>query len=224
MTNYRVSPALRIVIVMIFLVLTAIAGTVQAAVTKLKSGDTLPGTKWKVEFDAPVTLEFDDQTKPNDTVGTLIETTDRLDSKETMITFTQTEKPTMNSEVCGGLRLIFQAKVTNNTINKESWFGYLLELIDDAPVAEDPPHVVHPAWPHFHPNAKASKATFKPWDQFATPNDPTKDLFIHDNGQTLVAPGQAFEVSNLLIHERHFADVLRKFRLREKPVPALDPV
>ena len=48
-----------------FVAFMAIAASLQAAVTPLKSGDTLPGTVWKVEFDAPVTLAFDDGNTSN---------------------------------------------------------------------------------------------------------------------------------------------------------------
>lgn len=158
------------------------AGTVHAAVIQLKSGDTLPGTIWKVEFAAPITLAFDDERKPNDTVGTLIETSERTHDNATFITFTQTEK-TQTSRVSGGLRLNFEAKVTNKTTG--DWFGYQLELIDDAPVAEDPEDEVHPPWPHFHPKAN-EPAVFKP---FNVPEerltDPGKLLLIDDNGTTL---------------------------------------
>jgi hypothetical protein len=54
--------------------------------------------KWKVEWSAPVKLQFDATATANGTVGTWIDMTVGNDDKTTVITFTQTEKVAADSQ------------------------------------------------------------------------------------------------------------------------------
>ncbi|MDQ2804438.1 MAG: hypothetical protein M3Y41_17800, partial [Pseudomonadota bacterium] len=89
------------------------------------------------------------------------EKTTRTNNAPLTITFQQAfETPT--SPVAGGLRLLFQTNVTNNT--GAPWTGYRLDLIDDTPVPDNL-NDTHPPQPHFHP--VLSSATGNPLNKFA---------------------------------------------------------
>ncbi len=209
----------------VFVGLSLGLGAAQADSITFKADD---GVQWRVFFDPPVMLTFDDTKKPNGTIGTLTMTVIRQNNKSITLGFQQ-ESVAATTGVTEGLRLNFEAKITNAT--GIDWSGNQLRLIDDAPaVAGVKPSDNHPAWPHFHPRTTLVKASFKPYVfDLLNLNDPADLLLINDFGVNLVKanPNEVFEVANLLLHERHFAPQdlvsfdpgLRLFRLVEAPVP-----
>jgi hypothetical protein len=206
---------------------------VSAGPIALSSGDFLPNTDgvWRVFFDDPITLSFDRNNMTNETIGTLIQTTTRVNNDPLTVRFQQ-EFETPTSAVRGGLRINFQAMITNTT--GVSWSGHQLELFDDAPAGPNvPPDATHPAWPHFHPwDTPNVDAEFSPYLVDVTSyKDPGELLFISNDGFVQVEEGQSFGVQNLLIHERQFAPAdlespdpgRRIFRLVDTPVPVPPP-
>ncbi len=186
------------------------------------------GVKWRVFFDAPVKLTFDNTKKPNTTIGTLNMEVTRLNLEPITLKFQQ-EDEAITSDVTKGLRVNFEAQITNKT--GTDWVGNHLLLMDDAPAVAGLEDAVHPTAPHFHPKRVNPQASFK---LYAVKVDDLKDpadvLLIQD-GTTNIGAGQNFEVSNLLVHERHFAPQdlqsmdpgRRLFRLIEEPLPKAMP-
>lgn len=203
-------------------VLGVLPGLSGAYAVPIVSGTLLPGTVWDVMFSAPITLDYT-QTVPAaanfNTAGLLQETTTRANNAPLTITFQQAfETPT--SATAGGLRLLFQTNVTNNT--GAPWTGYRLDLIDDTPAPNNPPSNTHPPQPHFHP--VLSSATGNPLNRFmGIPQDDPADTLIWTGNP--VGLGKAEIINSLLLHERQFAIGVipdpgrRIFRLVETPIP-----
>lgn len=228
---------------LIALLYLAFAGSAAtAAVVAVNSGDTLPGTIWRVRFAAPITLTFDDgvAAKGNGTAGTLIEATTRTDNDALTITFSQVSEVLVNSAAGAGLRLNIQSKVTNNTAT--DWKGYRLQLFEVTPVTGFA-SAAHPTEAHFHPTTQiaAVAADFKFDGLMHSGNDAAKykgtfkganqqdpaDLLELGDGIELVEKGgaKAVEISKLLLHERHFIPAAiapfrtRNFLFVQTPIP-----
>src|SRR5262245_469373 len=94
----------------------------------LPSGSVIPGTIWQITYAAPITLQFDDAVKTNNTVGTIIETTIRPSLNPLTIDFLQVFEGQSSMSTAAGLRLNFEDRVTNSTVRP--WLYYDLTLID----------------------------------------------------------------------------------------------
>lgn len=137
----------------VFVGLSLNLGAAQADSIVVTDGD---GVKWRVFFDAPVVLTFDDTKKPmgNATIGTLNMAVTRGNNNPITLKFQQ-EDEAATTGVTKGLRVNFEAQITN--ASGTDWAGNQLLLMDDAPANLDvkqdavhPPLAAFPHEPHHH--------------------------------------------------------------------------
>jgi hypothetical protein len=179
------------------------------------------GDGWVVDnIDAGVTLDFTAHTAASSNSGTR----GRLAVEVTHLDFT-TKKFGLrqttpigqigSTSTSGGLRLLMDVTATNSSLTGSSWIGYVIATDDRSHVANAGGVGDHLADAHFH-------------------NTPTgfggDPLVLMGNGDNVpllnfglgfpVDPPDGFEkVSNILLHERHFADTQRVFDVLLHPVP-----
>jgi hypothetical protein len=137
-----------------------------------------------------------------------------------VVRFDEVGAATANSPETGGINVVLQENITNNS--GDTWKNFTLFLEDLTPV--DPNSVpngglnnAHPVIPHFHPLTGPS---FAPFGKF-TPFDAQPGIFL-SNGPFPTSPAQ-FTWSNFKLHDREAAGVQRSFNWIEAPLGIPEP-